>query len=120
VRIVVIGGSGHVGRFMFPIGPRRDQVVNLSRRVRSPYVDDTAWTEIEVKGVPVTDLACTSNPTNVRSFPTEASRNLWLYRTIQHDHRQPEPVIATSTSHGFQGQPWSARQGEGRVGSLRR
>src|SRR5829696_123516 len=38
---------------------------------------------------PVTDLACTSNPTNVRSFPTEASRNLWLYRTRPKPARQP-------------------------------
>ncbi len=38
---------------------------------------------------PVTDLACTSNPTNVRSLLTEASRNLWLYRTSRKPARQP-------------------------------
>jgi hypothetical protein len=43
VRIVVIGGSGHVGSFLVPRLARVGQpVVNLARGVRAPYVDDEA------------------------------------------------------------------------------
>jgi nucleoside-diphosphate-sugar epimerase len=48
VRIVVIGGSGHVGSFLVPRLVRAGhEVVNLSRGARAPYVDDEAWSEVE-------------------------------------------------------------------------
>jgi nucleoside-diphosphate-sugar epimerase len=48
VRIVVIGGSGHVGSFLVPRLVRAGhQVVNLTRGVRAPYSDDKAWAEVE-------------------------------------------------------------------------
>jgi len=48
VRIVVIGGSGHVGSFLVPRLVRAGhEVVNLTRGVRAPYVDDEAWSEVE-------------------------------------------------------------------------
>jgi len=48
MRIVVIGGSGHVGSFLVPRLVRAGhEVVNLSRGVRDPYVDDGAWSEVE-------------------------------------------------------------------------
>jgi nucleoside-diphosphate-sugar epimerase len=48
MRIVVIGGSGHIGSFLIPrlVGAGHE-VVNLSRGARAPYVDDTAWSEVE-------------------------------------------------------------------------
>jgi nucleoside-diphosphate-sugar epimerase len=47
MRIVVIGGSGHVGTFLLPRLVRAGhEVVNLSRGQRSPYVDDVAWREV--------------------------------------------------------------------------
>jgi len=47
MRIVVIGGSGHVGTFLLPRLVRAGhEVVNLSRGQRSAYVDDVAWQEI--------------------------------------------------------------------------
>jgi nucleoside-diphosphate-sugar epimerase len=48
MRIVVIGGSGHVGSFLVPRLVRAGhEVVNLTRGVRAPYIDDEAWAEIE-------------------------------------------------------------------------
>jgi nucleoside-diphosphate-sugar epimerase len=48
MRIVVIGGSGHVGSFLVPRLVRTGhEVVNLTRGVRTPYVDDEAWSEVE-------------------------------------------------------------------------
>jgi len=49
------------------------------------------------RACPVTDLACTSNPTNVRSFPTEASRNLWLYRTSLSLPGNPRPIASEAS-----------------------
>ncbi|MFZ1115251.1 MAG: NAD-dependent epimerase/dehydratase family protein, partial [Propionibacteriaceae bacterium] len=48
MRIVVIGGSGHVGSFLVPRLVRAGHdVVNLTRGARAPYVDDDAWSEVE-------------------------------------------------------------------------
>jgi nucleoside-diphosphate-sugar epimerase len=48
MRIVVIGGSGHVGSFLVPRLVRAGhEVVNLTRGARAPYVDDEAWSEVE-------------------------------------------------------------------------
>ena len=48
MRIVVIGGSGHVGSFLVPRLVRAGhEVINLARGARSPYVDDEAWSEVE-------------------------------------------------------------------------
>jgi nucleoside-diphosphate-sugar epimerase len=48
VRIVVIGGSGHVGSFLVPRLVRAGhEVINLARGARSPYVDDETWSEVE-------------------------------------------------------------------------
>src|SRR5215213_6281817 len=48
MRIVVIGGSGHVGSFLVPRLVRTGHdVVNLTRGVRTPYVDDEAWSDVE-------------------------------------------------------------------------
>jgi nucleoside-diphosphate-sugar epimerase len=48
VRIVVIGGSGHVGSFLVPRLVRAGhEVINLTRGTRAPYVDDDAWSEVE-------------------------------------------------------------------------
>ena len=48
MRIVVIGGSGHVGSFLVPRLVRAGhEVVNLTRGTRAPYVDDEAWSEVE-------------------------------------------------------------------------
>ncbi|MEA4943827.1 MAG: NAD(P)-dependent oxidoreductase [Propionicimonas sp.] len=47
MRIVVIGGSGHIGSFLVPRLVRAGhEVVNLSRGQRSSYVDDPAWQEV--------------------------------------------------------------------------
>jgi nucleoside-diphosphate-sugar epimerase len=48
MRIVVIGGSGHVGSFLIPRLVRAGhEVVNLTRGARAPYVEDEAWSQVE-------------------------------------------------------------------------
>ncbi|MEV4623913.1 NAD(P)-dependent oxidoreductase [Asanoa sp. NPDC049573] len=47
MRVVVIGGSGHIGTFLIPRLVRGGhEVVNISRGRRSGYVDDPAWQEV--------------------------------------------------------------------------
>jgi nucleoside-diphosphate-sugar epimerase len=51
VRIVMIGGSGHVGSFLVPRLVRGGhEVINLTRGVRAPYVDDEAWSRLRTPG----------------------------------------------------------------------
>ena len=47
MKIVVIGGSGHIGTFLLPRLVRAGHdVVNISRGQRSSYVDDPAWQQV--------------------------------------------------------------------------
>jgi nucleoside-diphosphate-sugar epimerase len=47
MRIVVIGGSGHIGTFLVPRLVRAGHdVVSISRGQRSSYVDDLAWQQV--------------------------------------------------------------------------
>jgi len=47
-RIVVIGGSGHIGSYLVPgLVDRGHDVVNVSRGVATPYRDHVAWDGIE-------------------------------------------------------------------------
>ncbi|HXD24449.1 MAG TPA: NAD-dependent epimerase/dehydratase family protein [Propionibacteriaceae bacterium] len=48
MRIVVSGGSGHVGSFLVPRLVRAGHdVISLTRGASAPYVDDEAWSEVE-------------------------------------------------------------------------
>ena len=48
MRIVAIGGSGHIGTFLVPRLVRGGhEVVAISRGQRRSYVDDPAWTDVE-------------------------------------------------------------------------
>jgi NAD dependent epimerase/dehydratase family len=47
MRIVVIGGSGHIGTFLIPRLVRAGhEVVTISRGQRSSYADDPAWQQV--------------------------------------------------------------------------
>ena len=47
-RIVVIGGSGHVGTYLLPsLVERGHEVLNVSRGTASPYREHAAWESIE-------------------------------------------------------------------------
>jgi nucleoside-diphosphate-sugar epimerase len=47
MRIVVIGGTGHIGSFLVPRLVRGGhQVVSLSRGSRRPYIGDSAWDQV--------------------------------------------------------------------------
>jgi nucleoside-diphosphate-sugar epimerase len=47
-RIVVIGGSGHVGTYLLPtLAARGHEVVNVSRGKAAPYRDHAAWKSVE-------------------------------------------------------------------------
>lgn len=47
-RVVIIGGSGHVGTYLVPrLVAGGFDVVNVSRGVRAPYLPHGAWAEVE-------------------------------------------------------------------------
>lgn len=47
MRIVVIGGTGHVGSFLVPrLARAGHEVINISRGSRAPYVDDPVWDSV--------------------------------------------------------------------------
>jgi nucleoside-diphosphate-sugar epimerase len=48
VKVIVVGGSGHIGSFLLPRLVRAGhEVVNLSRGARAPYVEDEAWSQVQ-------------------------------------------------------------------------
>jgi nucleoside-diphosphate-sugar epimerase len=48
MRVLVIGGSGHVGTYLVPrLVEAGYQVVNLSRKEREPYQPHSAWKQVE-------------------------------------------------------------------------
>jgi nucleoside-diphosphate-sugar epimerase len=49
MRIVVIGGSGHIGTFLVPRLVRAGhEVISISRGQRSSYADDPAWQQVRL------------------------------------------------------------------------
>jgi len=48
MRVVVIGGSGHVGTFLIPrLIHESCEVVCISRGGRKPYLPDPAWKKVQ-------------------------------------------------------------------------
>lgn len=48
MRIVVIGGSGHIGSYLIPrLIQSGHEVFNVSRQVRKPYIDSVHWREVQ-------------------------------------------------------------------------
>ncbi len=49
MRVVVIGGSGHIGSFLVPRLVRAGhEVVSISRGRRASYVDDPTWSDVQL------------------------------------------------------------------------
>ena len=47
-RILIIGGSGHIGSYLLPVLVERGHdVVNVSRGLATPFRDDLAWNDVE-------------------------------------------------------------------------
>jgi len=47
VRVIIIGGTGHVGTYLVPyLVEAGHEVVNLSRQQRKPYQPDSAWKKV--------------------------------------------------------------------------
>ena len=47
-RVVIIGGSGHVGTYLVPrLVAAGHDVVNISRGARQPYTPNAAWDSVE-------------------------------------------------------------------------
>jgi nucleoside-diphosphate-sugar epimerase len=47
MRVLVIGGTGHIGTYLIPkLVAAGHSVVNLSRAQRSPYSSDSAWSQV--------------------------------------------------------------------------
>lgn len=48
MKVVVIGGSGHIGTFLIPkLVKAGYEVVNITRGISQPYVPDKAWDKVE-------------------------------------------------------------------------
>lgn len=48
MRIVLIGGSGHIGSYLVPrLVQAGHEVINVSRSMRKPYIDSPAWKEVQ-------------------------------------------------------------------------
>ncbi|MFT3948346.1 MAG: NAD-dependent epimerase/dehydratase family protein [Agriterribacter sp.] len=48
MRIVIIGGTGHVGTFLVPkLVKARHRVILVSRSKRQPYLPNPAWNEVQ-------------------------------------------------------------------------
>src|SRR5262245_46952116 len=48
MRIVVIGGSGHIGTYLIPmLVEKGHEVINVSRGQRQPYVPHAAWAQVQ-------------------------------------------------------------------------
>lgn len=48
MRVVVIGGSGHIGTYLIPmLVERGDQVVNVTRGKSQPYLPNAAWKDVQ-------------------------------------------------------------------------
>ena len=49
MRVVVIGGSGHIGSFLVPRLVRAGhEVISVSRGQRSSYLEDPAWSQVQL------------------------------------------------------------------------
>src|SRR3954454_16991299 len=52
MRIVGIGGTGHIGTYLVPeLVARPHEVIVLSRGERTPYQDSGAWRQVELQQV---------------------------------------------------------------------
>lgn len=48
MKVVVLGGSGHIGTYLVPkLIKENHEVVSVSRGTRTPYVEDRAWDRVE-------------------------------------------------------------------------
>lgn len=49
MRVVVIGGSGHIGTYLIPwlVEQRGDEVINVTRGERAPYLPHPAWASVQ-------------------------------------------------------------------------
>ena len=52
MRVIVIGGSGHIGTYLTPrLVEEGHHVISVSRSQRQPYLSHTAWREVEVRTI---------------------------------------------------------------------
>jgi nucleoside-diphosphate-sugar epimerase len=52
MRVIVIGGSGHIGSYLTPrLVEERHNVMCVSRSQREPYLPHSAWREVELRTI---------------------------------------------------------------------
>ena len=109
MRIVVIGGSGHVGSFLVPRLIRAGhEVINLSRGRRAPYVADGAYS---MGGhAPVEELLRLQERYGLflyfddsHSLSVYGERGEGYVRALMGDEMHPRTVIVASLCKGFGG-----------------
>jgi len=48
MKVIIIGGTGHVGTFLVPrLVMAEHEVVVISRQKREPYISHPAWSSVE-------------------------------------------------------------------------
>jgi len=61
MRVIVIGGSGHIGTYLTPrLVEEGHTVICVSRSQRKPYLPHTAWQDVEIRtstGPPILSAA---------------------------------------------------------------
>lgn len=73
MRIVIIGGSGHVGTYLVPrLVEAGHEVINISRKQRQPYQPHAAWQWVQpvILIAPPKKPPAASEPGSPRSNPT--------------------------------------------------
>ncbi len=50
MRVIVIGGTGHIGTYLIPkLKEEKHEVITISRGERNPYIPNSAWNSVEKK-----------------------------------------------------------------------
>jgi nucleoside-diphosphate-sugar epimerase len=100
MKIVVIGGTGHVGTYLIPgLVTAGHEVISVSRQKRKPYSDHAAWKD--VKQVVIDRVEADKK----KSFGKQISK-LYGYMDSVSRFRQMKPSIANHSGiMGLRKQP---------------
>src|SRR6266403_1328095 len=77
MRVIVIGGSGHIGTYLTPrLVEEGHQVICVSRSQREPYLPHAAWREVELRTI---DRAASNFGSAIRELEPDVVIDLICY-----------------------------------------
>src|SRR5260370_19979317 len=77
MRVIVIGGSGHIGTYLTPrLVEEGHNVICVSRSQREPYLPHVAWREVELRTI---DRASTNFGSVIRGLKPDVVIDLICY-----------------------------------------